>query len=871
MSISEVCSRQSTRKLAILAVFAFLILFNQTRVHAQKEKIYLAPDDHTDYVWTANEDDYRKAILDMTDYYLDLTDKTGEEAKDFQSRWNFDGSLWMWIWEKNRDQQQVDRLVARLSDGHFSMPMNFAVSTYGGMPTEAVLRGMYYAGSVERRYGLKLDMAIAMEDQTLPNGIGALWAGSGARYSWRGVCNCATKLTPTLDHWRPHEIYWWEGPDGSRILLKWYSIYKKIGGYQPGTYLELDKATLGQDVPLFQDPEFRARYPYRIFGLFGEGGDNLSTMNDRIVQLAKSLTRPDREVIVSNEEDFFHDFESTYGAQLPSFQGSFGNEWDMYSASMQEVSSSVRRATEELRSAEALETLVSLKQPAFPEQFKAARDQAWADFGLFWEHDWTADSHVLPRSIRRDWQRSVAHRITSYVDTLSDASRQALGGMIARKGEAARYYVFNPLNWMRTDAADLSYTGPEDIHVVDLTTGKTVLHQFIDGAADDGSHRRLLRILASEVPSVGYRVYEVIPGKSSAPPKSLRADGGALENADYRIRVNDHGAIESIVSKKTGGQELVATIDGRSVNDLGPGSGTLKVINSGPVSVTVEAHASGPVAHTTQITLFRDLDRIAIRNEITANFSDLKTWAFSFALQSPEVWHEEIGAINHARLQPGGDYAAKYSRLDWLTLNHYVFMAGKDGIGITLSNADDAFMKLGHSTIANGISELDTSTPQISVLAGGQVDGPSLGIADQGGDKYFLQRFALHATRNGSAAGSMRLALEDQNPLVAGQVTGGNAYPETSFSLLSSTNPDVLLWALKPSEDGIDHGIITRFWNLSENANDFSIQFHGGIANASEITHIETNPTPVPLTAALLKASAKPWQLRSFSIVPAAK
>ena len=871
MSISEVCSRQSTRKLAILAVFAFLILFNQTRVHAQKEKIYLAPDDHTDYVWTANEDDYRKAILDMTDYYLDLTDKTGEEAKDFQSRWNFDGSLWMWIWEKNRDQQQVDRLVARLRDGHFSMPLNFAVSTYGGMPTEAVLRGMYYAGSVERRYGLKLDMAIAMEDQTLPNGLGALWAGSGARYSWRGVCNCATKLMPTLDHWRPHEIYWWQGPDGSRILLKWYSIYKKIGGYQPGTYLELDKATLGQDIPLLQDPEFRARYPYQIFGLFGEGGDNLSTMNDHIVQLAKSLNRPDREVIVSNEEDFFHDFESTYGAQLPSFQGSFGNEWDMYSASMQEVSSSVRRATEELRSAEALETLVSLKQPAFPEQFKAARDQAWADFGLFWEHDWTADSHVLPRSIRRDWQRSVAHRITSYVDTLSDASRQALGGMIARKGEAARYYVFNPLNWMRTDAADLSYTGPEDIHVVDLTTGKTVLHQFIDGAADDGSHRRLLRILASEVPSVGYRVYEVIPGKSSAPPKSLRADGGALENADYRIRVNDHGAIESIVSKKTGGQELVATIDGRSVNDLGPGSGTLKVINSGPVSVTVEAHASGPVAHTTQITLFRDLDRIAIRNEITANFSDLKTWAFSFALQSPEVWHEEIGAINHARLQSGGDYAAKYSRLDWLTLNHYVFMAGKDGIGITLSNADDAFMKLGHSTIANGISELDTSTPQISVLAGGQVDGPSLGIADQGGDKYFLQRFALHATRNGSAAGSMRLALEDQNPLVAGQVTGGNAYPETSFSLLSSTNPDVLLWALKPSEDGIDHGIITRFWNLSENANDFSVQFYGGIANASQITHIETNPTPVPLTAALLKASAKPWQLRSFSIVPAAK
>jgi alpha-mannosidase len=859
----------NARSLICWPAFALFVLVCPIHLQAQKEKLYLAPDDHTDYVWTANEEDYRTAILDMTDYYLDLSDKTANEPKNFQSRWNLDGSLWFWEWQKNRDQKQVDRLLSRLRDGHFSMPLTFAVSTYGGMPTEAVLRGMYYAGSVERRYGLKLDMAIAMEDQTLPNGLGALWAGAGARYSWRGICNCATKLKPTLNHWRPHEIYWWQGPDGSRILLKWYSTYKKIGGYQPGTYLELDKAMLGQDIPLLQDSEFRARYPYRIYGLFGEGGDNLTTMNDHIVQLAKSLTRPDREAIVSNEEDFFRDFESTYGAQLPSYQGSFGNEWDLYSASMQEVSSSVRRATEELRSAEALETLVSLKQPSFPDQFKAARDQAWTDYGFFWEHDWTADSHVLPRSLRRDWQRTVAHRITSYVDTLSASSRDALGSLIIRKGSAPRFYVFNPLNWVRTDAADLPYSGTEEIHVVDLATGKTVPHQFVDAAGADGFKGKALRILTSDVPSVGYKVYEVAPGRGSNFAGVLKASGDTIENANYRVKVDERGAIESIVSKKTGGQELAATIEGRSVNDLGPGSGKLVVKNAGAVSVTLEAQANGPVAHTSQITLFRGLDRIAIRNEITANFSDVNTWAFSFALQSPDVWHEELGAINHARIQPQGDYAAKYSRLDWLTLNHYVLIKGKDGIGITLSNADDSFMKLGHSTINNGVSELDTSTPQVFVLAGGQVDGPSLGIPDQGDDTYFLQRFALHAQKNTSAVDSMRLALEDQNPLVAGQVTGGNAYPETSFSLLSSTNPDVLLWALKPSEDGIEHGIVTRFWNLSPEPAAFSVQLHGGIAKASAMTHIETNPVPASLTAAHLKTSATAWQLRTFSLVPA--
>ena len=51
---------------------------------------------------------------------------------------------------------------------------------------------MYYPGQLERRYDLRFRLAVAMENQTLPYGLGALWAGAGARYSWKGVCDCAT-------------------------------------------------------------------------------------------------------------------------------------------------------------------------------------------------------------------------------------------------------------------------------------------------------------------------------------------------------------------------------------------------------------------------------------------------------------------------------------------------------------------------------------------------------------------------------------------------------------------------------------------------------------------------------------------------------
>jgi alpha-mannosidase len=599
-------------------------------------------------------------------------------------------------------------------------------------------------------------------------------------------------------------------------------------------------------------------------------------MNDQFVRAARQLSRPDREVIVSNEEDFFHDFEKTYGAVIPTESTGLGNEWDLYSASMQEVSSSVRRATEKLRSAEALETLVSLKQPEFPTQFIPARDKAWAAFGLFWEHDWTADNPKLARSIRADWQRRVAAEITSYVDELSSASLRQLGSLIERSGSEPRYFVFNPLNWTRTDFADLPYSGPRDVHVVDLTTGETVVSQFVETTGDDGLIQHSLRIQAPAIPPVGYRVFAVVPGAAPAFPTDVSAHGDVLENAHYRIQLNDRGAIVSLVDKQAGNRELAAVIDGRAVNDLGPGTGALSIKNAGPVSITIQAKVGGILPRTTEVTLFRGSDRIAIRNEITANFSALNTWAFSFNLRSPDVWHEEVGAINRARIAPQGDYAARFSRLDWLTLNHFVTMSGADGAGITLSNSDDAFMKLGRSTIADGVSHLDTATPQISVLAGGQVDGPSLGIPNQGGDSHFLQRFALRSQQHFAPADSMRFALEDQNPLVAYEITGGEdhpneGYPGTEFSLLGASEPNVFLWALKPSEEGIRNGVVARFWNISPEPEHFAVKLQGGLAKASTITHIETDPLPVPLEAGELHTVTQPWQLRTFLLQPAPK
>jgi alpha-mannosidase len=823
------------------------------RAQGEPRRLYIGADDHTDYMWTADEAQYRQAFLEMLDYYLDLADATAGEPPEYQSRWNCDGSFWIWTYEKNKTAADFLRLIDRIQTGHISVPLNALCVCLGGAPAEAVLRGAYYPGHIERRYGLRFTLAYTMENQTLPYGLASLWAGSGAKYSWKGICGCATQV-PSAGQ-RDHEIYWWVGPDGSRILMKWYSLMsnQSLGGYaeayNPSSAVDL------LDDKCLSDPG----YGYNIGGAFGHGWDDLKVFTDEFVSVAKAKTNAERQVIVSNEQDFFEDFEKTHGAQLPSVSASFGNEWDLYCASMAEVSARVKRAVEKLRAAEALATMVSLKDRAFMDGRQAARDQAWMNLGLYWEHDWTADGPVS-RSARRDWQRRIAGEIESYVESLAADAAAALGQLIEKTGTNLRFYAFNPLGWMRSDVADLPFADTDPFHVIDLTTGREVPSQVV---TVDGERR--LRILASNVPPVGYKVFEVRPGVGQTFADAATVIGNVLENEIYRVTVADRGAITSLIDKARSDREIVRSISGRAANDLGASSGSLQLEHAGPVTVTLLATASDPLSHATRITLLRGSDRISIRNELLQGFSDTHTWGFGFNLDSPDVWHEEVGAIIRAKLTTqGGHYSPRNARYDWLTLNHFADM--NDGsAGVTLSNADCYFMRLGSSTVDN----LDTTTPQISPLVGGQVDGPGLGIPSQGGDTHFLQRFALRTHGGYDRAAAMRFALEHQNPLVTAPITGGGSYPERSHSLLTISNPDVLLWALKPADDGIEQGIVARVWNLAASRASYTLSWmQGYLEGARHVTHIETAIGDATVVNGKLQDALEPQQLKTFLLVP---
>jgi alpha-mannosidase len=824
-------------------------------------------------MWTANEAKYDSAFVKMLDYSLMQIDSTKNFPSNFQARFNCDGSLWLKKYKKYRSDKQFNKLMGAIKSGHISSPLNMLINCYGAQPTEAVIRGMYYAGQLERQYNLRFTMVSAMENNTLPLGLASIWAGSGAKYSWKGICGYGSQLSYEVREKPPHQMYRYNGLDGSGVLMKWYN-YKKnkspLGSYGE-CRMDLRRQNTDDDfkhiihtLDKYCDTiSSTSSYPYNIAGAFGYGYDDLDTyVTPAYIKAAKNGTDKEKSVRISNEEDFFMDFEKQY-PNVPSQVVSFGNEWDLLSPSMNETTAKMRRATEKLRSAETLATLVSLKDKNFMNETLTARDKAWESFGMYWEHNWTADGPIS-RNERADWQIATQENLTTYVDTLQNLSIKKIGSYLKRDNNPS-YFVFNPLSWNRNEIADLEYNGAYPVKVMDKVTGKEVASQLITK-----NGKQFLRILAQNIPSVGYKVFVIKKGAPKVKSMAATIQDEYVSNDFYKLRFTKSGVITELTDKLAN-RQLIKRTDGKYVNDLGTtdvnDGQQLTIENAGPVSVTLKAVSTNPVLHTTRITLYANNPRIDIENTIQENFGDVKTWAFSFDLNNPTTRHEELGAILIDKLEKnGGHYANSIARYDWQTFNHFANLS-ESNYGITLSNLDCSFFKLGNSTI-NSLAE---SSSQINALAGGNVDktvenGGVLGILNQHGQKEFSYHFAI-AAQQGSfdATKSTKMALEHQNPLVTGTITGENdEFNSKSFSLLNVNDQNVLLWSIKPSEEGIENGIITRFWNFNNKEITPKIQFNATLKSAFQTSHIETNEKEIEVAKNTIQFKFQPFQMATF-------
>jgi len=346
----------------------------------------------------------------------------------------------------------------------------------------------------------------------------------------------------------PYFFFWWEGPDGSRLLTY----------FPPTGYVgDLSSDELTEGVRLFEH-NTGLKNPFILYGLGDHGGGPNRRMLDRARDLADQKIFP--KIKPSTAADYLGQFKPEVLKALPVWNDELYLEYHRGTFTTQAATKNNNRKSEVLMAnAEKMSSLAMLYDQPYRQ---ADLGSAWEKVLLCQFHDTLPGSSINP--VYRDAAELYQQARRQAGGTLSQ-SLDALGKKIdTASGAPGRpLVVFNTLSWDRDGIVnvDLPRDWTGDTRVVD-DKGQGVPSQVL-------TEERSLAFRAPNVPAGGYKVFKLQNQKSSGAPTSLKATGSSLENAYFLVRIDPKsGDIVSLYDKVNKREVLAAGAQGNKLQFL---------------------------------------------------------------------------------------------------------------------------------------------------------------------------------------------------------------------------------------------------------------------------------------------------------------
>jgi alpha-mannosidase len=335
----------------------------------------------------------------------------------------------------------------------------------------------------------------------------------------------------------PHRVFWWESPDGSRIL-----------SYFPFDYVNtIDNPFALVDWLRQFDANTGFRKMLILFGVGDHGGGPSLEMLDRVDRLRSLDVFP--AVEYGTAGNYLAWLEAQDLSKLPVWKDELYLEYHEGTFTTQARMKEWNRRSETLLTdAERLSAIATLLGGTYD---RAALRQAWTDVLFNQFHD------ILPGSSIREVYLDAPERYRA-AEQIAEHERDGALEAIARAAdtsaiEGTPVAVFNTLAWDRRDPVRLrlprSFEG--DVAVFDAQ-GREVPSQVLPA----GRYDRDMLFAPGAVPPLGYAVYSLRPAKPAA-ASPLRISETRLENEFFAVEIDPaSGWVRSIVDKRNGKEVL---------------------------------------------------------------------------------------------------------------------------------------------------------------------------------------------------------------------------------------------------------------------------------------------------------------------------
>jgi len=483
---------------------------------------------------------YRTSMIDEA---LKVVDQNRDLPPEQQFAWTLPGWPMAKIAEDwpGQTPERKQRILQALKAGRFvihSLPFTTHTEL---LEVEDLVRGLGFASRLSRSVGLELPRDAKMTDVPCHSWIlPTLLRHAGVDFLHLG-CNAASS-SPQVPR-----LFWWEGPDHSRLLTMYTAESYGTGLVPPDDW------------------------PYRTWLALIHTGDNHGPPTPEEVRnlLAEAKAKlPGVSVRIGRLADFA-DAILAEKTPLPIVRGDMPDTWIHGPMCDPEGAALARNLRPQILVAGMLNTelrtwgcdaadLSSTITTAY-EQSLLYGEHTWGG-ALYWVTQYTGRNYEYGDAWSQQRAKGQFVRLesswdehTAYIKTVDQLIPPALDAEAALLAQAAgvtgpRIVVFNPLPWKRDGVARGRHPGVT-IAAVKAADGGPV-HAVTTTGPD-------FAFVARDLPPLGYRTYVPVDGAPRPPALSVDEPARTIENSFFKVVVDPaHACIRSLIDKRSG-RELV--------------------------------------------------------------------------------------------------------------------------------------------------------------------------------------------------------------------------------------------------------------------------------------------------------------------------
>jgi len=761
------------------------------------------------------------------------------------------------VWIAEKDPDLNERIKQRIKEGRWEVVGGMWVEPDLNMPDGESLARQLLIGKRTFKDLYGVDVRIGWN----PDSFGYNWQLPQI-YKKAGVDYFVTqKMSWNDTNQLPLKLFWWESPDGSKVLTYFPDGYGN-SNFSP-VRLANDLAHARTLAPGLNDM-------MDLYGVGDHGGGPTRSLLDEGLQWME----PDRAVPqmkFGTAQSYFNDVQDRISANSPvwNYETVASGNTQLPSPPEGQISiptwkdelylefhrgvfttqsdhkRNMRESEELVLNAEKFASLAWLDGQPYP---STELTDAWKKVVFNQFHDLAAGSGigVIYKDAQQDYDQvrwatqEIASKSLETVATHIDTRA-------ASPSDSVPLLIVNPLGWERSGLVDADVQMPattSQVFVLD-SEGHVLPSQML--SSDHATTRVHLLIEAKGIPSLGYEVVRVAPGQRPF-ASDLKASGTTLENSALKVVVDPKtGCITSLYDKKsqfetlarnTCGNELIAFKDTPKMFDAWnidadfeksftrlDTADSVQLVESGPLRAAIRVIRSWQNSKFVQeIVLYSGMDEVNVVNDIDWHETHvLLKAAFNLATSGPMATYEiPYGTIQRPTTRNNSWENAKYEvpAIRWADL-------GDGQHGFSLINES----KYGYDAVGH--------TLRISLLRAPTDPDPH---ADRG-HHHFSYALYPHAG-DWKQALTVRRGYESNHKLQAVQVGAhaGSLPGKHSFIALGAQN--VVLTAVKKAEDS--DALILRFYEWAGKDGNVRIQIPKG-ATAARLTNLLEQPEGSPL------------------------